>query len=66
MPVGGGTLTCNTENDWVDLWQGKTAEISCELDVDEASENTQVERLISIDLSYRFQVDSRTSVTVTG
>lgn len=67
MPTGGGTIKdCNTDNDWVYLWQGKTAEISCTLQVDAAPENTQVERLISAEIYYRYQVDSRTSVTVTG
>ena len=62
----GGKVTCNTDGGWIDLWQGKTAEITCELNVDPAPEGTRLERLITADLNYRFQTDATTAVSVTG
>jgi hypothetical protein len=69
MPSGGGTVTgdkCTSTGSWIDLWQGKTAEITCQIEVDPADPGTRVERLISVELDYRYQVDSTTAVTVTG
>jgi hypothetical protein len=56
---------CSGEQ-WIDLWQGKTAEITCELQVDPAPENARIDRLITVELDYSFQLDSKTAVTVTG
>lgn len=49
----------------LDLWQGKDAEITCELEVTNPP-SYQVERLIQVDLDYRFQTESSTSIKVVG
>ncbi len=69
MPSGGGTFSgdkCSSSGVWVDLWQGKTAEITCELEVEPADSGTRVDRLISVELDYRYQIDATTSITVSG
>ena len=67
---GSGSVDCNTENDWVDLWaspgQPNQIEVTCILELEPADEGTRVERLITADLTYRYQIDATTSVTVTG
>jgi hypothetical protein len=49
----------------VNLWQGKDAEITCEFEVTNPP-TFQQEKLIKVDLDYRFQTESSTSINVVG
>lgn len=57
---------CDSSGKWTDLWQGKTTEITCNLKVTEAAAGTRIEKMITVELEYRYAVDSTTSVTVIG
>ncbi|MBI4173315.1 MAG: hypothetical protein HY519_01205 [Candidatus Aenigmarchaeota archaeon] len=52
-------------NGIVDLWQGKDAEITCELAVSGSTVSRQ-ESLITIELNYRYQTEAPSQVTVIG
>lgn len=49
----------------VDLWQGKDAEITCEVRVTRPPEYRQ-DKLINIELDYRYQVEASTEIEVVG
>lgn len=49
----------------LNLWQGKDAEITCEFEVT-SPPTSQQEKLIRVDLDYRFQTERSTSVKVVG
>jgi len=49
----------------LDLWQGKEAEITCELEVT-SPPTYREEKLISVDLEYRYQTEATTQIKVVG
>jgi hypothetical protein len=49
----------------VDLWKGKDAEITCELEVTNPPTIRQ-DGLITVDLEYRYRIDATTQITVIG
>lgn len=60
-----GEDDCSTGTVTVDLWQGKEKEITCELQVDEVPE-FRTEGLITVEVSYRYQVEASTQIKVFG
>ncbi len=49
----------------LDLWQGKDAEITCELEVT-TPPSYREEKLINVDLDYRFRTEASTQIKVVG
>ncbi|MCK4714478.1 MAG: hypothetical protein KAT35_02810 [Candidatus Aenigmarchaeota archaeon] len=56
---------CSTSGDWVNLWKGKTADLTCEIRIDNPPE-FRVEKLIQVELEYTFFMDASTTVRVIG
>ena len=56
---------CSTAGEWINLWKGKSSEITCEVRITEPPE-ISVEKLIQVELEYRYSIDSSTRVTVVG
>jgi hypothetical protein len=56
---------CSTTGVEIDLWQGKTAEITCEVKIDTPPEYRQ-EKLIEVKLDYRYYIDASTKIKVIG
>ena len=61
----GGSDDCSAFQVTKDLWQGQDADITCELQVTNPPSISQ-EKLITVELSYRYFKDATTSVTVDG
>jgi len=53
------------QNVIMDLWQGKDAEITCELDVT-SPPTYREEKLINVELQYRYRTEAATQVRVVG
>jgi hypothetical protein len=56
---------CSTSGEWVNLWKGKSSELTCEIRVTNPPD-ISVEKLIQVELEYRFSMDAATSVSVVG
>jgi len=56
---------CSYSYEDISMWDGRTAEITCALRVDDAP-LVMTEGLIQVDLRYRFSVDASTTIEVTG
>ena len=56
---------CSTSGEWVNLWKGKSKEITCEVRIDDPPEFRQ-EKLIQVELEYRYFIDATTTITVIG
>ena len=65
MNRGFGTDACSGSFYTINLWQGKDAEITCEFEVTNPPEYRE-EKLITVELEYRYQTEASTSVMVTG
>jgi len=62
--TGFGGLDC-TSTMTIDLWKGKSADITCELEVT-SPPAYQEDRLLTVELNYRYQTEARTQIKVTG
>lgn len=62
---GGLSANCGDTLRNLELWKGKDADITCEMTVTERPKY-QVDKLINIELDYRYQVEAKTDITVTG
>jgi hypothetical protein len=56
---------CSTSGDWINLWKGKSAELTCEVRIDQPPD-FKVEKLIQVELEYRYFVDASTTIKVIG
>ncbi len=56
---------CSTSGEWINLWKGKSAELTCEVRIDDPPEYRQ-EKLIQVELEYRYYVDASTTIRVIG
>ena len=56
---------CSTSGDWINLWKGKSAELTCEVRIDQPPDY-KVEKLIQVELEYRYFVDASTTIKVIG
>ncbi len=56
---------CSTSGDWVELWKGKSAEMTCEVRIDDPPEYRQ-DKVIQVELEYRYYIDASTSINVIG
>ncbi|MFQ5647746.1 MAG: hypothetical protein ACE5FW_00765, partial [Candidatus Aenigmatarchaeota archaeon] len=59
-----GGLDCGTSVT-ANLWKGKSTDFTCELEVTDPPEY-QEERLLTVELNYRFQTEARTQIRVIG
>jgi hypothetical protein len=55
---------CKTR-DTVDLWKGKSADITCDMSVTSPPQKRE-DALITVKMKYRYQIEASTSITVTG
>jgi hypothetical protein len=63
--TGEGSDGCSTSGEWINLWKGKTAELTCEIRIDDPPD-VREEKFIEVELEYRFYTDSSTTVKVIG
>lgn len=56
---------CSTSGAWVNLWKGKSKEMTCSIRIDDPPEFRQ-EKLIQVELEYRFFIDATTTIRVIG
>ncbi len=60
-----GSEYCSTSGETIELWKGKTAEITCMVSVDDPPD-VREEGLIQVELEYTYYIDESTFVEVTG
>lgn len=65
MSLSGSGSGCSTSGEWVDLWKGKSSELTCEISITNPPE-ISVKKLIQVELDYRFSADASTSIRVAG
>lgn len=65
MSLSGSGQGCSTSGEWVNLWKGKSADLTCEIRVTNPPD-ISVEKLIQVELDYRFSLDASTTITVIG
>lgn len=63
--VNEGSEYCSTSGETVELWKGKTSEITCKVRVDDPPDVVE-EALIQVELEYTYYIDASTSVKVIG
>jgi hypothetical protein len=56
---------CSTSGEAINLWKGKSAEITCDIRIDDPPEFRQ-EKLIQVELDYRYFIDASTTINVIG
>jgi hypothetical protein len=56
---------CSTSGEWVNLWKGKSKEITCEVRIDDPPEFRQ-DKVIQVRLEYRYFIDASTTIKVIG
>jgi hypothetical protein len=56
---------CSTSGEWVNLWKGKSAEITCEVRITDPPEYRQ-EKVIQAKVEYRYYLDALTTINVIG
>jgi hypothetical protein len=56
---------CSTSGDWINLWKGKSAELTCDVRIEDPPEFRQ-EKLIQVELEYRYGIDAITTIKVIG
>jgi hypothetical protein len=56
---------CSTSGAWVNLWKGKSKEMTCSIRIDDPPEFRQ-EKLIQVELEYRYFIDATTTIKVVG
>jgi hypothetical protein len=57
--------SCSSSGEWVNLWKGKSAEITCEVRIDNPPD-FRVEKLIQVELEYTYFLDASTTLRVIG
>jgi hypothetical protein len=68
LPEGMSTVSSSPgcgSGDWVNLWKGGTADITCEVRIDNAPEY-RVDKLIQVEIAYRYYMDASTRIKVIG
>lgn len=61
----GGFVRGSGRQGTIELWKGKDAELTCTMTVTERP-TYRVDKLIHIKLDYRYQIEAKTDITVTG
>ena len=65
MSLSGSGQGCSTSGEWVNLWKGKSAELTCEISISDPPEYRE-DKLIQVELEYRFFIDAATTLRVIG
>jgi len=60
-----GSEYCSQSGETIELWKGKTAEITCTVSVDDPPD-VREESLLQVELGYTYSTDSSTSIKVIG
>ena len=65
MSLEGTGQGCSTSGETINLWKGKSAELTCEVRITNPPEY-RVDKLIQVELDYRYFIDASTTIKVIG